>query len=253
LARADNDVDKAIALAKSPQFSTTGEGRSFGPEAIQYLEDLKAGKPPPKLGKTYEVNIAADPEHFLDWDKPLSEQPKKVQQNLEPLLSRLEANDKAAGIDRQPRTWNFQQLYNTLAGEAGGTRDINTAAGSYPVKFSNESAASQALREAGIPGIKYLDQGSRITGDAGKMIDNYGSREKALEIAQQRLKSASMGDLGYWDNVVNQLKNPQTSNYVVFDDKLIDIIKKYGLAGLIAGGAAHFSTQQVDHDPFATQ
>jgi hypothetical protein len=42
----------------------------------------------------------------------------------------------------------------------------------------------------------------------------------------------------------------RTSNYVVFDDNLIDIIKKYGLAGLVAGGAAHFSTQQIDHDPF---
>jgi hypothetical protein len=27
----------------------------------------------------YEVSIAADPEHFLDWDKPLSEQHPKVQ------------------------------------------------------------------------------------------------------------------------------------------------------------------------------
>ena len=38
-----------------------------------------------------------------------------------------------------------------------------------------------------------------------------------------------------------------------FEDALVNVLKKYGLAGLIAGGAAHFSTQQVDHDPFATQ
>ena len=32
-----------------------------------------------KQGKTYEVDINANPEHFLDWDKPLSEQHPKVQ------------------------------------------------------------------------------------------------------------------------------------------------------------------------------
>ena len=39
----------------------------------------------------------------------------------------------------------------------------------------------------------------------------------------------------------------------MFDDKLIDIIKKYGLAGLVAGGAAHFKTTPVDHNPYEAQ
>ena len=32
------------------------------------------------LGHMYQVNIGADPEHFLDWDKPLSEQSQHVQE-----------------------------------------------------------------------------------------------------------------------------------------------------------------------------
>jgi hypothetical protein len=71
--------------------------------------------------------------------------------------------------------------------------------------YADEAAQStQALREAGIPGIKYLDQGSRGKGDG-------------------------------------------TRNYVVFDDKLIDIMKKYGIAGigaLPAAGAYHFQRQE---------
>ena len=46
------------------------------------------------------------------------------------------------------------------------------------------------LREAGIPGIKYLDQGSRAEGG--------------------------------------------TSNFVVFNDALIDIVRKYGIAAIAA-------------------
>jgi uncharacterized membrane-anchored protein len=38
--------------------------------------------------------------------------------------------------------------------------------------------------------------------------------------------------------VIKAAAVPATRNYVVFDDSLIDIIKKYGLAGLLGGGAA---------------
>jgi hypothetical protein len=62
------------------------------------------------------------------------------------------------------------------------------------------------MRDAGIKGIKYLDQGSRGAGE--------GSR-----------------------------------NYVVFDDKLIDIVKKYGLTGLLGAGAYHFKTSGDSSNP----
>jgi hypothetical protein len=55
--------------------------------------------------------------------------------------------------------------------------------------------AADALHQAGIPGIKYLDQGSRSAGEG-------------------------------------------SHNYVVFDANTMNIIRRYGLAGLMAGGAA---------------
>lgn len=119
-------------------------------------------------GKMYEVDINADPEHFLDWDKPLSEQPQGMQDAV-----RL-AHEKQTG---------FMNVAPYKTGE-----DISKLFGGKP-----ESA--DALRNAGIPGIKYLDQGSRAAGE--------GSR-----------------------------------NYVVFNDKLINILRKYGLAGLPAAGVA---------------
>ena len=36
----------------------------------------------------YEVSINADPEHFLDWDKPLSEQHPKVQEAFVVLMTK---------------------------------------------------------------------------------------------------------------------------------------------------------------------
>jgi hypothetical protein len=65
--------------------------------------------------------------------------------------------------------------------------------------------ATNALQDAGIPGIRYLDQGSRSAGE--------GSR-----------------------------------NFVVFDDNIIDILKKYGIVPGMAAGANALS----NYDPSIT-
>jgi hypothetical protein len=131
-------------------------------------------------GRMYEVGIHADPQRFLDWDKPLSEQPARVIESL---------NDWGRahhGYDKDIReVWKG----------AGKGIPGPSVYSSFVAHAGSEPAATVALREAGIPGIKYLDQGSRTAGE--------GSR-----------------------------------NYVVFDDKIIDILRKYGIAGLAPLGAA---------------
>lgn len=217
----------ALATAKRPL---------IGPQSTAMLEEALAARSadkgdlhvrseipyPSKAGNLYEVNINADPEHFLDWDKPLSEQSPAVQQKLKDAwLAHPEAHANQTG----------EQIYRnneiSLHTPGQGHTDVQRVA--------------QQLRDAGIPGIKYLDQGSRATPTQLQAL------RTALEKAQAR------GDEGVIKNLqaqINSYENP-TRNYVVFNDKLIDIIKKYGLAGLVAGGASHFQTVPVDYDPFA--
>lgn len=145
--------------------------KSTAKEIIQALDDghISFG------GRMYEVRINADPEDFLDYDTPVAEQPQKVRDALDKL------RDKAGVI---------RGGYNdeVMAGPLDGYRTLVEQ--TIPRgEFEN------TLRELGIPGIKYLDQGSRSAGD--------GSR-----------------------------------NYVVFDDKLIDILRKYGLFGSLGMGGA---------------
>ena len=127
-----------------------------------------------RSGTLYEVNINADPEDLLDWDKPLIDQPEGVQRILRDLGDRhsLMLSDSMRG--------------GSLYDEVG---EIS------PLMTKSDRVAAQKLREAGIPGIKYLDGGSRAAGEG-------------------------------------------SSNYVVFDDDLIEILKKYGLSGVLAGGGA---------------
>ena len=130
-------------------------------ERLRTLDTSKMTVP----GRMYEVNIDADPETLLDWDAPLSTQPPAARGVLADL-------PPALGLTPG------QRLYTALASRHGG-----------------EAQASEALRRAGIPGIKYLDQGSRAAGE--------GSR-----------------------------------NYVIFDDSLVEIMRKYGLLPPLVAGAA---------------
>ena len=262
--RAGGDWNKA-----QTEFETAAGAGPYPPEITKILEGFKAGPP----GKIYEVNINADPEHFLDWDKPLSEQHPKVQEALKDYVGqRAELRNRFPGGGEGEMT-GHHVITNLAAKNRQGMTEYD-----YP-------AATDALREAGIPGIKYLDQGSRNTNGAVSLQTKYRavhSLENSSDTGERffaaRYKEND-GDLG---RTISQLKadlaahpddktvqktlqfaqdpgnkfefrppKQQTSNYVVFNDKLIDIIKKYGLAGLVAGGASHFKTSPVDHDPFS--
>ena len=242
------------ALAKEMDANSSGyrnfKDKELGAKQAAEYDSLMAKKS--DIGHMYEVNINADPEHFLDWDKPLAQQHPKVQEALNkvggPATTQL-PDSVIQGKNGRYYTMRGDQVL----GRYDGWPDSSTANEALRVmkenavpnytfgewqKKMNVPFPEEKLAQEGIPGIKYLDQGSRIGGDAARMIDNYGTREKALEVAQQRLKSAGMGDLKYWDGVVKKLQTPESRNYVVFNDKLIDILRKYGIAGLPAAGAA---------------
>jgi hypothetical protein len=249
----------------------------------------------PQRGRMYEVNIAADPDHFLDWDKPLSEQHPKVQEALgvTPEIKGALADylaGKTQKSDYSPETWEKMKLADddlsgssivggmtkytypirdnpqSLWKQGGNTYDESLAMvggdKSRVLRLGNHDPAysSQALRQAGIPGIKYLDQGSRRLSDSD-IQNKIASHQADIEYLRkggadpngnvdQRHIEDIQDKIG---SLRGQLKQPQTSNFVVFDPNTINIVKKYGIAGLIAGNAAHFSTTPVDHDPFADQ
>jgi hypothetical protein len=171
-----------------------------------------------KPGHTYEVEINADPEQFLDWDKPLSEQ---TNPNLQSLL-----------------------------GENNPDRHAEASVAIRQGVFgASDEATSKKLKEAGIPGIKYLDQGSRPP------------TQSQLDHAKSLLAGAEMNGDPAWiakqranvEQLEKRMTQPGTRNYVVFDDKLLDIKRKYGISGLFAAmglaGAAGYSDDAQAQTP----
>ena len=122
-------------------------------EAIRLLQGGSSAKVD---GNLYTVDLDVEPEDLLDWDKPFSEQSPKVQAAL-----------KAVQSDHP--LWK-----DTISGKNGkpvGGAIYKTLTATWPdAEFSRDGIdpkkkASEALLAAGIPGIRYLDGGSRSDGE----------------------------------------------------------------------------------------
>ena len=225
--------------------------RLLAEENQRALDMIKSGQ---IVGpRTYEVSVNANPEDFLDWDRLLSEQPEVARRigysdaariaadrkklygqfsapkstEFEDLFGPLSAQEKAAAeqLSAMPEPWNqmtgkdawfraSKRKYvvegpdGRLGPGADTYEEAVKVAGGDPNKvrtISDPAAPARAefMREAGVPGIRYLDAGSRNVGD--------GSR-----------------------------------NYVVFDENLINIVRKYGVAGAAAMlGVSAFDVEQA--------
>lgn len=233
-------------------------GRSFdeirksSPEkwhpAINWLEEnnfrLARGIPE---GRMYEVRINADPEQFLDWDKPLKDQAVHDLVAAKVPADMREAFEKnvAAGIEGGNVYRNYlpSVRYSVRGSDgkwaASGAATLDDALKqvggdrSKVMVVHNPGAdtAATVLREAGIPGIRYLDQGSRSISDQVREAQAAVDYWKKVGDPDKLAKAESA--------LANTLRMDEKAsrNYVVFDDKLIDIIRKYGLLAPFAAGA----------------
>ena len=200
-----------------------------------------------ETGKTYKVALSPKPDELLDYDAPFSEQSKDVQEKLIKAGYKVDANTSGSGSmildaimsdiakkETAPRNARLDEInieLKTLAKEIdkyskSGYRNFTdpkgkAAAEKYDAlmderanlpKFSKSDArkiASEKIAKAGIPGIKYKAAGSR-----GAAID-----EADVE-----------------------------KNYVIFDDKAIKILEKYGIVGPVAITALGAAKQDDNKD-----
>ncbi|NBW23315.1 MAG: hypothetical protein EBR82_86765, partial [Caulobacteraceae bacterium] len=94
-------------------------------------------------GNLYSVEINAEQDEFIDWDKPLSEQSEIIQKALQPFRTDFYDLSVARGTDKESGATAYERIAFAL-----GSRE----------------AASRRLFESGIKGVRYLDGTSRGKG-----------------------------------------------------------------------------------------
>jgi len=172
-------------------------------------------------GRMYEVNIHANPDDFLDWDAPLSQQSERVQGAVRNLWTK-----KGGTLEGR----EFPPFVASSSGDTGDNIHAAIATSYSPVGDNRtaQAVAAQALRGEGIPGIKYLDQGSRgrhnvVLRMPGK-ADQYSATEFPSVPAANEYAATKRAE-GFEAEIMEG-----TSNWVVFDDSLIEVLKVSGVA-----------------------
>jgi len=164
------DTNKALQylqtiLPKAGEKTFSGETREFIASSIDALKSGKYKDYP--QGSLYKVDI---PDEYiprmLDWDKPLSQQTPEVQKAL------------AKAVAKRP-DMTGAELYNVFGGSGKLDQTLNNG-------FSFGQQASDTLRELGITGIRYLDGGSRGTGQGTSNYVVFPGNEGAVKILERK-------------------------------------------------------------------
>jgi hypothetical protein len=171
----DDAIEKAREIAKGAT-PTANMAR----QDLQLLEQIKKkGGLQPHQGYLYTVDLPdSSARRMLDYDKELKDQPKHIR--------------------------NLATKYNV---------DLNDIGFDLIQKVGNDAKGSEIMRRAGIPGVKYLDEGSRGNFKAQTTYKGqpYGDVISFKTKSQLDDYIVEKGIEGFGVKTF-----PQTSNYVVF-------------------------------------
>ncbi len=154
---------KAI-LPQKGQTTFNGESHEFIRDAISSIENgthknILGG------GSLYKVDLPdAMAAKMLDWDKPLSQQAPEVQKAV------------GAGVFFDPALTG-KEIYQQIASE--GFKKNGAGA-------NHSEYATQFFKKLGVPGIRYLDQGSRGAGQGTYNYVAFPGTEDALKILERK-------------------------------------------------------------------
>lgn len=211
-------------------------------EILKYPDDTLP-KAVEKMGNAYRVRLHAEKDQFLDWDLPLSKQSAHVQERLAQFGIKGDLTDlgEFAGqkIEGAPRTGS--EAYEQMR-KVAGQRMVNKnlpeqlkegAAYAKSIGKDAKAEASKLLAEAGIPGIRYLDQGSRQQGrrlELERELADFRRMEAAERAGGDEALAKSRAEMAA-DVEAELAKIPEpTYNYVIFDERLIEIVDRNGEA-----------------------
>jgi len=232
---------KAAAKEKAPDWQQKISAKQLE-QRKQLLREAKKYKPEDysvmPQGYLYELNLrwpdaareAADPlspHHFLDYDKPLGKQAPHIKEAIEKTKSMLpeSAMDDLGG--------DLSLLYGK---DVTPNQFINTWEA-----LAGTHAGEKMLHATGIPGIRYLDAGSRSNfrvqtsykGEPYSEPVSFMTEQQALNYAKEQKEK------GFGADVM-----PGTSNYVLFSDELADILKRNDEQLKAKGGSATKSVKK---------
>ena len=212
-----------LSTAQGPLGDVAKYWRKNGGESAFRAFAKNAGLPPAEIestanvirntGNLYKVDLPDEKiAKMLDFDKHLSEQSKAVQDILLP--------------------------YQKEIGGSFGTGEQTLKAIAFERRMKglddSPAAVAQQLKEMGIPGVQYLDAGSRVKPNItdqklARLYDKYnGDAEAAVNEMMRGIYNTPKEKEAIRKVFLKQLQTPQTRNFVVFpgEEKSMTILER---------------------------
>jgi hypothetical protein len=148
-------------------------------ETLNFLESGNYKKPLENKGNLYKVDLPDEKiAQMIDYDKPMAEQRNLIEKMREALV----------GPD-SPLSRSEQFQINDYLSDSVRMRNL------YPQSIVdlNDARIVERLRQVGIPGVKYLDEGSRAAGTTKQTRNfvTFPGEEKNLRILERNSQKAS--------------------------------------------------------------
>lgn len=194
----------------------------------QWLNDYagqKIGMKQPDKGQLYKVDIPDDGAYLL-WDKPLSEQPEAVK--------------KAIGSDANVLTWtdestdkkNIYRASNGWRIESNGDGGYDVFAGKsyqrsvYGLQSAKNAVARLSGKNSDVTGAAFYKDMAERLGKNKEMPGGWNAQIPDDQAASMKLKELGLAGVKYLDGSSRDA-GEGTYNYVIFDDKNVNIKETY--------------------------
>lgn len=211
---------------------TLAKMRQFSPPVIvdpkEWELALKAAKGYANQrfkGHMYQWAVEADPEKLLDWNQTLSKHSGYVQDRLTGPMEKS-VKDQLAAIDR--KIAQIKSGNHPYKGRPGGDvqaeRELERLQVLQGTLDARNLTGREMYRRSGLPAA---------------------SEEEAYKQASPRLLKAGIPGLRYRDpSTVSKAADIGVPNFVIWDPKVLRLLRKYGVAGTIPTGVAAGAMQQ---------
>ena len=184
------------------------------------INTFKSTKISAKEGALYDVNIKTTKKHLLDWDKKMDSQSAGVVNAAEIALDILTTEQLERFVNRFSRYESF-------------TRDA--MAMERPQLLSDAKVALQDMT-----GDEFINAYNKLVNNIS--IQKVASRSEAGKtlnpnriFVEDKLRDEGVQGIRYTDGFSRKKKGKKTKNYVIFDARIIEIAKKYGISIPAAG------------------
>jgi hypothetical protein len=163
-----------------------GKGNPDATAALEVVRQWRVQGAKAEAGNLYKIDLPDKMiAKMLDWDKPMSEQPSNVQKFFAPYVEKMRKIEGGSsgsewGDLAAPRTYDptGNELLRLISQNNNMNAQTVLGGGLGP-------EVSAKLRQAGIPGIKYLDATSRDAGKGTRNFVTFPGEEKKMTILKR--------------------------------------------------------------------